>query len=158
MKIIDGKDLVNMKFVKTEDGLFKEYKPQERFFPKKNEIYWFIDSNGYVCSHENTKHEIDNYIIEHTLIFRTQDECQDYKWFLEQLYKYKINFSKEEWEDRSIDKYYLYFEHNKNVVKTSYCGSLLQCNYDYFTEAGIIKFIETVGKERIKKYLFNIWE
>ena len=158
MEIIEGKDLMNMKFIKTDDGLLKEYKPQGRFIPKLNQTYFFINSDGYVDSYTNTKHKADNYIIAHNLVFRTQDECEDYKWFLDMLDEYRTDFSKEEWENVKIIKCYLYFEHANQGLATSLNYTQQQQGIVYFTRKNIEKFIEEVGEDRIKKYLFDVWE
>lgn len=158
MKIIEGKDLVNMKFVKTEDGLLKEYKPQGRFISKEDEMYFYINSTGNIYHHKNAMGKIDNYIINHNLVFRTIEKCEDYRWFLEQLDKYKTDFSKEEWKDTNIDKYFLILNHATKKIDYSSNKFCQSQGVTYFTKDNIEKFVEVVGKERIKKYLFNVWE
>lgn len=154
MEIINGKDLVNMKFIKTEDGLLKEYKTQGRFIPEKNGNYWYISLCGDVYfSCNNT--ECDDYVIAHNLVFRTRDECEDYKLFLEQLDEYKTDFSKEEWENNRIRKYYIFYDYGYHEVKTDFSSVWKVQGTVYFTKENIKKFIEVVGEERIKKYMFG---
>lgn len=120
MEIIDGKDLINMKFVKTEDGLLKEYKPQGRFIPNDGNTYWFVNIYGDLIYNCNANDKEDKYLIAHNLVFRTIEECKDYKWFLEQLDKYKTDFSKEEWEDKDIEKYYIFYAYFERKVEIEY--------------------------------------
>lgn len=157
MEIIDGKDLINMKFIKTEDGLLKEYKPQGRFIPKKDETYCSIEINGNIGFYKNYNDTIDNYVIAHNLVFRTEEEAGDYKWFLEQLYEYETDFSKEERKNENIRKWYLYYSYCSNGIETDYSSVYQLSNY-YFTKENVEKFIEIVGEDRIKRYMFDIWE
>lgn len=156
MEIIEGKDLINMKFVKTEDGLLEEYKPQGRFIPNDGNIYWFVNIYGDLVYNYNTNDKEDKYLIAHNLVFRTSEECKDYKWFLEQLDKYKTDFSKEEWEDKDIEKYYIFYAYSKRKVKIEYNLFWKSQGTVYFTKENIEKFIDTVGEDRIKKYMFDV--
>lgn len=158
MEIIEGKDLMNMKFIKTDDGLLKEYKPQGRFIPKLGERYYLITNKGDVNFFDNYYDTYDNYIFGHYLVFRTEEECQDYKWFLDMLDKYKSNFSKEEWKDTNIDKYFLILNHATKKIDYSSNKFCQSQGVTYFTKENIEKFIEVVGEDRIKKYMFDVWE
>ena len=159
MEIIDGKDLVNMKFVKTEDGYLKEYKPKkERYIPKLNEEYWFINQCGGVECYNNENIEADNYVISHQIVFETEEECEDYKWFLDELDKYKANLPIEVWNDTDIDKYYLYYSLDGEKIETAHSNyDKYDCLYFCSLESAK-KFIDEVGEYRIKKYIFDIWE
>lgn len=91
-------------------------------------------------------------------MFRTQEECEDYKWFLDKLDEYKTDFTPEEWGNCNINKYEIYFNHYNKFIQTN-CYSICQGFHNYsFTKENADKFIEEVGEERIKKYMFNIWE
>lgn len=158
MEIIEGKDLVNKKFILTDDGLLKEYKPQGRFIPKPNNKYWFIDNMGDVVYTSHCNREKDYYAIAHNLVFRTKEECEDYKWFLDMLDNYKSNFTKEDWENDNIPKYYMCYSHILKKISCSDIRLIQRDNCVHFTEENIEKFIETVGEDRIKKYLFDVWE
>lgn len=158
MEIIEGKDLMNMKFIKTDDGLLKEYKPQGRFIPNDGNIYWFVNIYGDLVYNCNANNKEDKYLIAHNLVFRTIEKCEDYRWFLEQLDKYKTDFSKEEWKDTNIDKYFLILNHATKKIDYSSNKFCQSQGVTYFTKDNIEKFVEVVGKERIKKYLFNVWE
>lgn len=149
---------MNMKFVKTEDGLLKEYKPQGRFISKEDEMYFYINSTGNIYHHKNAMGKIDNYIINHNLVFKADDECHDYKLFLEQLDEYKTDFTKEEWENFGIEKHFLCFDHRTKEVKLYIAYNLQNQRTIYFTEENIEKFVEVVGEDRINKYMFDVWE
>lgn len=157
MEIIDGKDLVNMKFIKTEDGLLKEYKPNKRFIPKDGETYWYIDAYDLKCYCRVYGHYCE-YYVSHNLVFRTKEECKDYKWFLDTLDEYKTDFTLEEWEDDNVGKYEIYIDHTTKAIGTeAYCNFQSLHGY-YFTKENVHKFIVEVGEKRIRKYMFNIWE
>lgn len=147
-----------MKFIKTEDGILKEYKPQGRFIPKYSERYWLVENNGRINFIDNVNSDNDNYIIAHNLVFRTHKECMEYKWFLDQLDEYKTDFYKEDCENIEIEKHCLYFEHENQCINVFVCQEYQDQGTIYFTKENIEKFIETVGEERIKKYMFDVWE
>lgn len=158
IEIIDGKDLVNMKFIKTEDGLLKEYKPKDKFIPKYNENYCFINDYGDITWLQNCDMERDRYIYSHKLVFRTRKECEDYKWFLNKLDEYKTDFTRKEWGNTNIKKYEITICHKDRRIKTGIVYSHQTFNPYFFTKENADKFIEEVGEEHIKKYMFNIWE
>lgn len=100
----------------------------------------------------------DKWILKHHPVFRTRAEAKDYKWYLEQLDEYSKGFSKEEWEDENIEKYYLYYKHRSNALEIYDTFNFERSNVYYFTKESIEQFRKIVGDERIKKYMFNIWE
>lgn len=156
MEIINGKDLANKKFIITEDGFLKEYKPKGRYIPEKGEKYYFITHFGDINPTINNS-ESDDYLILHNFVFKTKEECKDYRDFLDKLYKYKTDFSREEWENKKIRKYSFIYDCSLHSLSFRVAMDIQGYNY-YFTEENIKKFVDEVGKDRIKKYLFNIWE
>lgn len=141
----------------VEGGLLKIVNPKKgKYVPKEGELYWFIDSYGYICS----EFEYDEWFIKHKTVFRTREEVQQYKRYLDVLDKYKYEFSKEEWKNKNIEKWYLSF-------MSEYSGAFDCCptytrkhpNCVYFkSEEDAEDFIEEAGKDNIKKFMFDIWE
>lgn len=158
MEIIKGEDLCGMKFVKDEEGRLVVYEPKGRFIPKKEEQYWQIRTFGSIMPKLNYNEPGDRWCIRHNLVFRTKKECEDYKWFLEQLDKYSCNYSHVEWKDGSIEKYSFFFNHYTNVIETDVSFNCEVCHTCYFTQESINRFRKVVGDERIKKYMFDVWE
>lgn len=127
--------------------------PTERFIPEEKEEYWFVDRYGNVdfgTYHKAGRHD---YIIAHTLIFKTKEQAKDYKWFLDKVDEYKKPF---EYED---DNYCLYYNHeNESVCLNNVMVTQGQGVIHFGNEDNIDAFIKEVGEERIKKYMFDIWK
>lgn len=163
MKIIDGKDLAGMKFIQQEDGTLKIYNGKSKFIPKENEIYYYIDGGAIYFTCYDSRYNQDQWRIKHQRIFRTEADAVDYLLFLEQLDKYTYNFTSEEWKNGEIPKYYLYFNFITNSVWTGInitaaSHGKYPCAYYFKSNEDAHNFISEVGKDRIKKYLFDIWE
>lgn len=158
MEIIKGEDLCGMKFVKDEEGRLVVYEPKGRYIPKVGDEYWYIAVLGVVYCDNNNGEIGDQWVIKHQLVFKTKEECEDYKWFLQQLEEYSCNYSHVEWKDGSIEKYSFSFNHYTNVIETDVSFNCEVCHTCYFTQESINRFREVVGDERIKKYMFDVWE
>lgn len=156
-KIIDGKDLAGMKFIKQEDGSLKVYEPKrKKFVPKNGEYYYYVNVNGVI--HDITKHDniYNDYLVAHNHVFRTKEDAEDYRLFLDQLDKYSYKFSKEEWNDRNLHKHFLVLFQNTLTIDYN-LRAMKTCTY-FKTQEDIKSFIEEAGEERIKNYMFDIWE
>lgn len=152
-------DLKNKELEITDEGLLKVVeKKKGRFVPKKgekDELYWYVDSYGYVGS----ELEYDEWLIKHKPVFQTQKEAEEYKHYLELLDKYKYNFSDEEWLNSDILKWFVYYTHYNKLLDVR-CNNVSKYPLTaYFkSEEDADNFIEEVGEDNIKKFMFDIWE
>lgn len=156
-KIIEGKDLANMRFIETEDGLLRRYERKGKFVPEIGQDYWFINLGGYIVYDNNSNSESDKWCVKHNIVFETQEECEEYKNYLIALDKYSYDFSQEEWKNENIYKYYLYFHFD---YKTIQIGNHVKYRYTccYFkSEEDISSFVSEVGKEAIERYMFGYY-
>lgn len=129
----------------------EKVKPKGRYIPKKGELYFFVGMYGGIIANVYDS-EKDEYVIKHNLVFRTKEEAEDYRWFLEQVDKYKKEFVKDK------DNYCLYFDVDYKRLEIDY-NHRFKYDLSYFGDGENIKeFISVVGEERIKKYMFNVWE
>ena len=144
---------------KLADVLNNEYRikklsltPTEKFIPEEKEEYWFVDRYGNIdfgTYHKAGRHD---YIIAHTLIFKTKEQAEDYKWFLDKVDEYKKPFVI--FEKNS----YVYYNRENEEISTYFNDAHQVQGVIYFgSEDNINAFIEEVGEERIKKYMFDIW-
>lgn len=131
--------------------VIEKVKPKGRYIPKKGELYYFVGNYGEIIeSRHNT--EQDEFLFKHNLLFITEEEAEDYRWFLEQVDKYKKEFVKDK------DNYCLYFDVDYKRLEIDY-NHRFKYDLSYFGDGENIKeFISVVGEERIKKYMFNVWE
>ena len=124
----------------------------EKFKPKKGERYYRINNYGLISATVNES-EMDDYYFEHNFAFRTRAEAEDYKWFLDKIDEYKKPFVIEK------PNHYLYVDLCSKLVCYSRSGSYQNQGTIYFgDEKNISEFIKGVGEERIKKYMFDVWD
>ena len=127
--------------------------PSEKFVPKEGERYYFFNTVGKISYLAYSKDDFDAYVVSHNLVFKTREQVEDYKWFLDKIDEYKKPFVIEK------PNYYLYFNLCNKTVYYSHHDSYKHQGMIYFgDEKNISEFIEEVGEERIKKYMFDIWE
>lgn len=127
--------------------------PSEKFVPKEGERYYFFNTVGKISYFAYSKDDFDAYVVSHNLVFKTREQVEDYKWFLDKVDEYKKPFVIEK------PNYYLYFNLCNKTVYYSHHDSYKDQGTIYFgDEKNISEFIEEVGEERIKKYMFDIWE
>ena len=129
----------------------EKVKPKGRYIPRKGEYYWFIGICGGIIENRYNS-EQDEFVIKHNLVFRTEEEAEDYKWFLNQVDKYKKEFVKDE------DNYCLYFDVDYKRLEIDY-NHRFKYDLSYFGNGeNIEEFRNVVGDERIKKYFFGVFE
>lgn len=131
--------------------VIEKVNPSGRYIPRKGEYYWFIGiCGGIIENRYNT--EQDEYVIKHNLVFETEEEAEDYKWFLDQVDKYKKEFVKDKYN------YCFYFDVDSKRLEIDYYHRFKYDLTNFGDEENIKEFISVVGEERIKKYMFNVWE
>jgi hypothetical protein len=85
----------------------KESKKEGKWKPKIDVKYYFVNSYGQTGSDYWENSEVDNYIYSHQPIFPNLKECERYKYFMDTVKEKSYEFSKEEWEDEDINKYFI---------------------------------------------------
>lgn len=126
-----------------------------RFFPNYEEEYYYI-SNDYNSIKQDfwSGDEIDVYRSRSTILFKTKEECEDYRDFLKELLRYSHRYNPKE------DFYYLSYNLNGDEINFTKVdvNKTLVANTCYFGWNELCKFYNKVGERRIKKYLFDIWD
>lgn len=130
----------------------EKVKPKGRYIPKLFDTYYYISNLGNIFVNTNNEDESDSYIFEHNLVFRTKEEAEDYRWFLEQADKYKKEFVIEE------QNHYFYYTLINKRIGILWNDDFKEHKFYFGDEENIEEFRNIVGDERIKKYMFNIWE
>ena len=127
--------------------------PTERFIPKKGERYYFLNTVGKISHLTNSKDDFDTYVIHHNLVFKTKEQAEDYKWFLDKVDEYKKPFKYEDYNN------FLYYDHYyESIEMLTVTTAEYQGTIHFGDKANTKAFIEEVGEERIKKYMFDVWE
>lgn len=153
MNYVNGSELAGKRFVKLENGDLREVK--EKFIPAIGESYHFINELGFIGCITNQNTEADRWAIKHHLVFRTKEECEDYRQFLEMLDKYTFD---PDWDNDDQERWAICFNHEYNKLYFNDCCSV-QCQGDYFeSKEKAEEFIEAVSQDRVKRYMFDVWE
>lgn len=119
--------------------------------PKSRECYWFRDYNGnnYVCTYDN-KNIYDNWRINNLPIFPTKEECDKYWEFMNAVKEYSYIFSKEEWEDERVQKWFIWL-HNGELY-TKFLGATNVYGSIFFKTKEDTQYIIDNYKEELLKY------
>lgn len=129
----------------------EKVKPKGRYIPKKGELYFFVGMYGGIIANVYDP-EQDEYVIKHNLVFRTKEEAEDYRWFLEQADKYKKEFVIEE------QNHYFYYTLINKRIGISWNDDFKEHKFYFGSTENIQEFRNIVGDERIKKYFFGAFE
>jgi len=154
MNIIYGKDLAGKKFERLENGDLREVQTG-KFVPKVGEIYYYLNTDGYVKETYHDDAPSDYRILKHHLVFRTSVECEEYKHYLEVLNKYTFE---PDWNDWKQEKWFIFYN---CMMKSIDCDYTLHWRYrDYFfVSCEMVKaFVDEVGEDAVKRFMFDIWE
>lgn len=121
--------------------------------PKYTDQFFVISTQGAIHCYKYKGLSWHDYLINHHLVFETEEEAADYKWFLDKVDEYKQQFDPE--------RYNYFFNYNPKKERVYRTWDMV-CQHQgttYFGEKeNIRKFFEEVGEDRIKKYWFNVWE
>lgn len=156
MKTIKGTELADKEFEILNDGTLRliENKPK-KFIPNSGEKYWHLNYGG-VTIERNDDADSDNWIIDHQPVFKTEEECWEYRKFLELLDEYKFEPN---WSDCEQDKYYLLYNNQFNEINIGTINVVNVQGVFYFkSRTDAQEFIEKAGKDNIKRYMFDMWE
>lgn len=139
------KELDELKKVEIEDDEF----------PRYNENYWFVNSNGNIDGTQWCNTEIDNYRKDFLRIFRSGEECKRYleiqKAFKDESKKFEPN-----WDDTTQSKYGLYYDSYKNSVVIHLVITVQHKNLYFKSKKVLEELIERFGEDDVKKYYFGI--
>lgn len=141
-RVKDNEDLKS----KLETELAELEQEDQEWKPQDDEEYWYVNLDMMItvqCAWYNR--EIDNIRLQHKVIFKTKDEAEEYLEYLQAKEKAMNEFSKEEWEDGNILKYYIYYNYVENRFGSDFVYQWMSINEMYF------RTIES-AEEFINKY------
>lgn len=159
MKKISLEDLKEKDLYLDDDGkiIVKEKnKNSGKFIPNYGEKYYYLNVNGTVeCGH-CVNRAFDYFNTDYA--FRTREEAEEYSIYLSALKEYKYNFTIDELKNSNIKKFYIEYRIDEDRITYNAYRYLRQNKILFKTEEDCEKFVEEVGKENIKKFLFDIWD
>ena len=141
------------------DELKREYKEKnEKWIPEVGDRYYFIDEELNVDWQWFDNDDTDEAIFKNNKIFKTEEEAQEYADYLKARKEYSYEFSKEEWENDRIDKYFIYYNHTCNVLGITANNICFPMNGIHFKSRGKAQEFIDKYKKQILKFEFGIGE
>lgn len=152
-----------------QNGDFEITEDIEKSIPHKPKTVWdlregdriyFADAfNNIVGSEWEDNNRFYNLKREIGLVTLTREEL-DFKLesmkVYEELKRFEKDFTDNEWKDKEILKYYLYFDYDTNEIDIDYTLSDKIADLYFESKENAQEAITAVGKERVKKYYLGV--
>lgn len=159
------KNVENVELTPEQEKQIKNYlgiKESKRWKPNDGDYYFYITGGGDIASTCWSMYcyiDADHFAMNNC--FKTKEEAE----FAAEKIKVYIelkNFADEnndpiEWQQPNIKNYYIYLSHNDNTLYVSDHWTCQDLGQIYFSSEDLAEqAIETVGEDRIRKYLFGV--
>ena len=133
----------------------------KRWRAKKEDMYWFVDSDGKPTWWHEQSRNIDDFYYDTNNYFRTEQEAQRYADVLEierQLKKFADYHNDViDWSN-SLAKYRLSYNYDTQSISIDSAWARREPRVIYFSSRKIAQqAIDGIGKEKIKDYLTYKW-
>lgn len=141
----------------------KSVKKPKVWKPKNRERYYFINHGANECIdyYDWDNDSLDDNLYSIGNCFRTQEEAEfalEKQKVHTELKRFALEHNETEidWNDSDQKKYYLMYDYYENRIFTSY-NKFTKTPIVYFTSKEIAEqAVEAIGKERLKKYYFEV--
>lgn len=133
----------------------KEAEIEDDEFPKYGQAYWFVETYEHVVYAYWGDNTIDNYRKDFLRIFKTKKECERYL-EIQVAFKEKSKNFEPNWKDCTQDKYYLYYDYDRDNIEIILAWSNRVATLHFESREILEELIARFGKEDIKKYYFGI--
>lgn len=143
-------------------------KPKKRWRANHYEDYYTIFADGTIATQYEKNGILSNFKYKSGNYFKTKEETifeREKRLVYQELKDYALEHNKDEidWENVYQDKYcicFIHYDDNPNYQDVLYIDEMQRVEYPntvYFTSKEIAQnAIDTIGEDRIKKYLFGI--
>lgn len=126
---------------------------------KKGDVYYFVTPTLEVAYHvcENTDYDIK--MMKYNKIFKNQEDAERYAKYLEAKYTYTCNFTKKEFADVEVPKWFILFSVKdcKYEIVRFYANANLG-GFTFKSEKDAESFIDICGIKDILEFEFDIKE
>ena len=136
----------------------KESKKEGKWKPKVGETFWFMNDGGETNWGVRQKGDLyDEWRLNNILLFKTKEECDKYRHFMDTVKEKSYEFSEEEWEDNTIEKYFICHDFDKFDEGDEDFITLVDVDYKhygsiYFKTEEDAQYIIDNFKEELLKY------
>lgn len=135
------------------DKRVEALKEEEQEFPQDGDEYWYIDDEGDILNEKWDGLDFEEYRLEIGNIYKTEDEAE---FAIEKL---KVEAELRKFSRKFIwggENWILSMGTNKDIFLVYEDDEMNQGAVYFEDEYKAVEVIETVGKERIKKYIFGV--
>ena len=136
------------------DKRVEALKVDEQEFPQDGDGYWYIDDYGYILNEKWDGIDFEEFRLEIGNVFKTKEQAEFAVEKLKveaELRKYSTPFK----EDENNCFIQINSSHNNIVIDNDECYQTQGTIY-YETRKEALLAIDTVGEDRIKKYIFGV--
>lgn len=145
-------------YLDDDEKIIVREKSNSKFVPLVEEKYYYLNHDYKINEEIYLSDCFDKLILSKDYVFATEEEAEEYAKYLKALEKYRYKFTIDEIKDTSIDKYYVEYEVDTDrMIYQSYHYHITN-KILFKTENDCKNFIKEVGKENIKRFMFDIWE
>lgn len=126
--------------------------PLLKYEPKDKDTYWYIAEGGNIVMTLNYGSKSDEWLFKTHHVFRCERHVKDYKAFLLDVGLFSQPFM------TGHDNHYLKYDTNLNkIISINAVVQITQGTTYFGSKDNVDQFIDYVGEERIKKYMFDEW-
>lgn len=150
---LSGSESANKRFIQLENGDLGEVLIW-KFIPKDGEPYYFLNIGGGIGVTYNNS-SADKWTIKHNLVFRTYEECEDYKKFLALLDEYSF---KPNWDAPNQERWTMCFNHVEHRIEWLRLYAVQYHGFCFNSKERGEAFVDAVGTDVVEKYMFDYRE
>lgn len=150
---LKGKDL----FVDDDGRIIVRNRVSNKKFMPSTGQYYFVSHEGRVYGHDCDNSIYDCILRDRDYVFKTKNDAKEYAKYLKALKKYRYEFTADDFENEDIKKYYLYYNGIDDFIGFDFEFIRVNNKVLFETKDACKDFIKEVGKENIKRFMFDIW-
>ncbi len=130
----------------------KESKKEGKWKPKYGDTYWLRDTIGNFGVSEYCAGDCIEWRLNNIPLFKTREECEIYWHFMDTVKEKSYEFSKEEWEDEDIVKYYIQYDYYDECWEVESTILIKPLGLGYFKTYEDAQYIIDNFKDELMEY------
>ena len=144
-----------LKALKERIAELEEQAKEEQEFPQDGDIYWYISLYGAICCESWDGDNIETYMLGVGNVYKTEQEAE----FAVEKMKVEAELRKysRPFKEGENENWFILWGTYKKEVQIDWSRKLVRQGTIYFeSREKANEAVESVGEERIKKYIFGV--